>query len=86
MLQRAMPESTGTGGTATEGVHIGTSGWSYGHWEKVLYPRGTAPSARLGVYARSFDTVELNASFYPGPAARHSPDGDADCQSASCYR
>jgi uncharacterized protein YecE (DUF72 family) len=48
-------------------VHIGTSGWSYGHWENVLYPPGTAPPARLGVYARSFDTVELNASFYRWP-------------------
>ena len=22
-------------------VHIGTSGWSYDHWDGVLYPPGT---------------------------------------------
>jgi uncharacterized protein YecE (DUF72 family) len=49
------------------GVHIGTSGWSYPHWEHVLYPPGTKPSARLSLYTRRFDTVELNASFYRWP-------------------
>ena len=48
-------------------AHIGTSGWSYGHWDGVLYPPGTPPSARLGHYVRRFDTVELNASFYRWP-------------------
>jgi uncharacterized protein YecE (DUF72 family) len=49
------------------GVNIGTSGWSYQHWEHVLYPPGTASSARLAVYTRRFHTVELNASFYRWP-------------------
>jgi uncharacterized protein YecE (DUF72 family) len=22
-------------------VHVGTSGWSYDHWDGVLYPPGT---------------------------------------------
>jgi uncharacterized protein YecE (DUF72 family) len=48
-------------------VHIGTSGWSYPHWDGVLYPPATAPSARLAVYTGQFDTVELNASFYRWP-------------------
>ena len=30
---------------------IGTSGWSYDHWEPVLYPPGLAPGARLDRYA-----------------------------------
>lgn len=51
-------------------VHIGTSGWSYAHWENVLYPEGTPPGDRLGLYARRFGTVELNASFYRWPANR----------------
>jgi uncharacterized protein YecE (DUF72 family) len=52
-------------------VHVGTSGWSYGHWDHVLYPPGTAPSERLGHYVRRFDTVELHSSFYrwPRPAS-----------------
>lgn len=49
------------------GWHIGTSGWSYDHWEHVLYPPGTAPAKRLEIYTRAFSTVELNASFYRWP-------------------
>ncbi|MFE7631764.1 DUF72 domain-containing protein [Kocuria sp. NPDC057446] len=49
------------------GWHIGTSGWSYEHWEHVLYPPGTPPSRRLEIYTRAFSTVELNASFYRWP-------------------
>jgi uncharacterized protein YecE (DUF72 family) len=48
-------------------VHIGTSGWSYDHWDGVLYPPGTPPRDRLAHYVRRFDTVELNASFYRWP-------------------
>ncbi len=48
-------------------IRIGTSGWSYPHWDGVLYPPGTPPRDRLGIYAREFDTVELNASFYRWP-------------------
>jgi uncharacterized protein YecE (DUF72 family) len=50
------------------GIYIGTSGWSYPHWNGVLYSAGTRPADRLAVYAREFDTVELNASFYRWPA------------------
>ena len=49
-------------------VHIGTSGWSYGHWHGELYPHGSPPSDRLGHYVRRFDTAELNASFYRWPS------------------
>ncbi|GAB4100339.1 DUF72 domain-containing protein [Sinomonas halotolerans] len=49
------------------GWNIGTSGWSYGHWDSVLYPPGTPPWHRLGFYTSSFSTVELNASFYRWP-------------------
>jgi uncharacterized protein YecE (DUF72 family) len=48
-------------------IHIGTSGWSYDHWNGVLYPPGTRAADRLEIYARTFDTVELNASFYRWP-------------------
>ena len=51
-------------------VHIGTSGWSYPHWEHVLYPPGTPPAARRDLYTRRFSTAELNASFYRWPASR----------------
>ena len=48
-------------------IHIGTSGWSYDHWDGVLYPPGTPPAQRLAHYVQAFDTVELNASFYRWP-------------------
>jgi uncharacterized protein YecE (DUF72 family) len=46
-------------------IHIGTSGWSYDHWDHVLYPPGAPPRDRLAHYTRSFGTVELNASVLP---------------------
>ncbi len=49
-------------------VRVGTSGWSYPHWDGVLYPSGTAPQARLAWVVSSFSTVELNASFYRWPS------------------
>jgi uncharacterized protein YecE (DUF72 family) len=46
---------------------IGTSGWSYDHWEPELYPRGLPARTRLARYAGAFSTVELNSSFYRWP-------------------
>jgi uncharacterized protein YecE (DUF72 family) len=45
-------------------VHIGTSGWNYGHWKGVFYPEGLASREWLRFYAEQFRTVELNVTFY----------------------
>jgi uncharacterized protein YecE (DUF72 family) len=45
-------------------VRIGCSGWNYPHWRERVYPRGVPPSRWLGHYARMFDTVEVNSTFY----------------------
>ena len=37
-------------------LHIGTSGWSYNHWEGVLYPLQTPVHARLRFYVARFPT------------------------------
>lgn len=52
-------------------IYVGTSGWSYSHWEPELYPPGLPPGDRLGRHAAEFSTAELNSSFYrwPRPAA-----------------
>jgi uncharacterized protein YecE (DUF72 family) len=52
-------------------IHIGTSGWSYDHWQGIVYPHGSAPWERLRYYIQQYQTVELNSSFYrwPKPAA-----------------
>jgi uncharacterized protein YecE (DUF72 family) len=48
-------------------VHVGTSGWSYAHWDGVLYPVGSSAAGRLQYYTQRFGSVELNASFYRWP-------------------
>jgi uncharacterized protein YecE (DUF72 family) len=48
-------------------INIGTSGWSYDHWNGVLYPHDTKRWDRLGYYTPQFQTVELNSSFYRWP-------------------
>lgn len=52
-------------------MRVGTSGWSYAHWEPELYAPGLAAGARLASYAAVFPTAELNSSFYrwPRPSA-----------------
>jgi uncharacterized protein YecE (DUF72 family) len=47
--------------------HVGTSGWSYDHWQGILYPPKTPSGRRLEYYLRRFDTVELNYSYYRWP-------------------
>jgi uncharacterized protein YecE (DUF72 family) len=48
-------------------IHIGTCGWSYDHWAGVLYPLDARSRDRLWLYTQSFNTVELNSSFYRWP-------------------
>lgn len=45
-------------------IRIGCSGWSYGDWRGRFYPAGLAPARWLEHYAATFDTVEVNATFY----------------------
>jgi len=48
--------------------YIGTSGWHYDHWRDIFYPEKLAKAAWLEFYARHFNTVELNNSFYRLPS------------------
>jgi uncharacterized protein YecE (DUF72 family) len=54
-------------------VRIGTSGWSYpagaGTWNGIFYPPKSKGFDELAFYARHFDTVEVNSSFYRVPSA-----------------
>jgi uncharacterized protein YecE (DUF72 family) len=50
-------------------IRIGCSGWVYKHWRGLFYPE-TLPMKRwFAHYAESFDTVEINNSFYRLPRA-----------------
>lgn len=48
-------------------LRIGTSGYQYRHWRGRLYPRRMPVSHWLAHYARHFDTVEMNVTFYGLP-------------------
>jgi len=48
-------------------IRVGTSGWSYDHWEPELYAPGLPARDRLACYAAAFPTAELNSSFYRWP-------------------
>ncbi len=49
-------------------VWVGTSGWSYDHWEGAFYPPGVPRSRWFQAYAARFPTVEINYSFYRLPS------------------
>ncbi len=73
-------------------IHIGTSGWHYEGWKNTFYPRGLSPDRWLEHYARTFDTVEINNSFYglPRPETmeswrEQSPPGFVFAMKASRY-
>ncbi len=69
-------------------VRVGCQGWNYDDWvtppgaaRPVFYPRGTRAEHMLEAYARAFDTVEVDSTFYAAPSdstydawARRTPD------------
>lgn len=56
-------------------IRVGCQGWNYADWttkvggETIFYPRGTRAGAMLEIYARIFDTVEVDSTFYAVPPA-----------------
>ena len=48
-------------------ARIGCSGWSYPDWRGAFYAADVPQRRWFETYARSFDTVELNATFYRLP-------------------
>jgi uncharacterized protein YecE (DUF72 family) len=73
-------------------VHIGCSGWNYPHWRERVYPKGVPASRWLEHYARMFDTVEVNNTFYRLPSkdavagwVEQTPDGFVFTVKASRY-
>jgi uncharacterized protein YecE (DUF72 family) len=63
-------------------IHVGTCSWADEALSKHFYPRGTPPGERLAYYARHFDTVEVDSTYYRLPAepmverwAERTPDG-----------
>jgi len=78
--------------TRKRAVRIGCSGWNYTHWRERFYPKGCPPARWLRYYAKHFDTVEVNATFYRLPTRKavagwveQSPDGFLFAVKASRY-
>jgi len=51
-------------------LYLGLTGWGERSWAGGLYPQGTKPPQFLAQYACSFNSVELNSTFYGLPTAR----------------
>ena len=51
-------------------IRIGAQGWNYDAWLGGFYPSGTRATDFLSVYARAFDTVEVDSTFYAIPPER----------------
>ena len=47
-------------------MHIGTMGWSYDFWKGDFYPEGS--TELLTEYAKNFNTVEIDNTFYRIPS------------------
>jgi uncharacterized protein YecE (DUF72 family) len=50
-------------------IRIGCSGWNYRHWRSLFYPEGLPQRLWFEHYSATFDTVEINNSFYRLPSA-----------------
>ncbi len=51
-------------------ARVGCSGWEYQHWRGDFYPADLPKPCWFAHYARTFDTVEINNSFYRLPETR----------------
>lgn len=62
-LGPAVSHASGTEPT----VRVGTSGWSFRHWQGPYYPADLPADEWLPHYARDFHAVEVNSTFYGLP-------------------
>ena len=51
-------------------LRLGTSGWQYNHWKGTFYPRELRKNQWFEHYAKTFDTVEINNTFYRLPSEK----------------
>lgn len=59
--------SAENGQSSAVALRVGTSGWHYRDWRRGFYPEALPTQRWLEYYARRFDTVELNNTFYRLP-------------------
>lgn len=75
-------ESGGPAADDPARYRVGCIGWSYDDWKGPFYPAGCPPGEFLERYAKVFDFVEVDSSFYRSPPrsmvegwARRTPPG-----------
>ncbi len=51
-------------------IYIGTSGFQYDDWIGTYYPQDLPKNQWLGYYAKEFNTLELNFTYYRMPSAK----------------
>ena len=56
--------------TAKGHFRVGTSGYQYDHWKGLFYPDELPKKDWFAHYARHFDTVEINNTFYGLPSTQ----------------
>lgn len=56
-----------------QNCYVGCQGWNYEDWNtkiggsEIFYPHGTRTSETLEIYAKAFETVEVDSTFYAIP-------------------
>src|ERR1700712_5350490 len=60
----ARPTIAAMAATRRGRVRVGTSGWTYDHWQGTFFPDGLARRRRLEYLAGRLDTAEINGTFY----------------------
>ena len=51
-------------------IHLGTSAFTAAGWPGTFYPANMKPAEYLSHYAREFDTVEVDSTFYRAPSPK----------------
>ena len=69
LARRVLSEAEFTACPGRTMVRIGCSGWQYKHWKGDFYPADLRTGEWFARYAATFDTVEINNSFYRLPEA-----------------
>lgn len=66
-------------------IRIGCSGWIYRHWRGLFYPEKLPVKRWFAHYAATFDTVEINNSFYRLPKPETFDAWRAQAPPGFCY-
>ena len=67
LLKKSRPWNNRKKHKLVKNVHIGCSGWNYGHWKGRFYGRKTSSEGWFAEYSSIFSTVEINNTFYRLP-------------------